>query len=345
MRYLSPLLFCLGCSPSTPLAPIDFGLRDLALPIGPNPGMGDMAQPSNPPAPADMAMGQQPMGCTAGGAAYAQASISNMRQAKSGCFELDNVVTLAVTPTTANSKSITIHVQDANGGDYSAMKLSCSSTSTTHMCAAFASAKNILAGRSVTVQGLYTKSSAMKGGFEAFYIDSISDGGSATAPSPAALTESDLERGTTMSGGGKPMAAYWFQTVNATLSDKLVMFDWSPAEFKRSGSSTSCPQWFGFGMIPTSAGATAGQACSGMTQPAGMTAVNPKEVLVSTDFYGGFTFSTDCACAATHSNPVPTAGQGVSGAITAVLDYDVVYGQTTGYQYLVPMQNASFNIQ
>ena len=81
-----------------------------------------------------------------------------------------------------------------------------------------------------------------------------------------------------------------------------------------------------------------------MTQPAEMTAINAKEVLVSTDYYGGFTFSGDCACAGAHMDPIPTAGQGVTGAISALLDYEVVYGQTTGYQYLAPLQNANFNI-
>jgi hypothetical protein len=346
MRYL-PLLLLAGCQPTQPIAPIDFGVRDMALNFQ-NPGPVDMAQPPNmnPGGPDDMAMGmQQQMGCTAPGMAYAQSTISTMRQAKSGCFELDNVVTIATTPVGTNTKSVSIHVQDAAGGDYSAIKLDCSSTSMTHMCAAFTSAKSILAGRKVTVQGLYIKSSQMKGGFEIFYIDNISDGGAATAPAPATLMEGDLQRGASMSNGGKPMAAYWFQMVTANISDKLLMFDWSAPEFKRSGSSTSCPQQFGFGMIPTSAGATAGSACNGMTQPSGQSTVNAKEILVSTDYYGGFKFSSDCACAGAHMDPIPTSGQGVTGSITALLDYDVVYGQTTGYQYLAPLDNASFNIK
>ena len=203
-----------------------------------------------------------------------------MRQAaKSGCYELDDVVTLAVTYVGANTTSVSIHVQDSAGGDYSAIQLACSTTSSSHPCTAFSSAKTILAGRKVTVQGLYIKSSAAKGGYESFEIDNITDEGAGVSPAPAAVAEADLERSATTTMSGKPVAANWFQVVSATISDKLVMFDWSPPEFARANMS-ACPKWFGFGLIPTSAGATPGAACNGTTQPAGQTTVNPKEVLV-----------------------------------------------------------------
>jgi hypothetical protein len=148
-----------------------------------------------------------------------------------------------------------------------------------------------------------------------------------------------------MTAGGKPSAAYWFQLVSANISDKLVMFDWTPPEFKRSGAGTSCPQQFGFGMIPTSAGATAGMACSGMTQPAGQTTVNAKEVLVSTDYYTGFNVSSDCACPFMGTTTL-TSGMGTSGTIKAILDYDVPYGSTAGYQYLSPLNSTTdFKVQ
>jgi hypothetical protein len=331
-----------GCGGAGTLEPIDLshGNRDMALPLQPG-GSQDMAQaPSSQP---DMAMAPQNQNtCTT----YTPSSIATMRKAAtSGCFELDNVVTLAATYVGSTTKSVTFHVQDSGGGDYSAVQLLCSSTSTSHPCTAFSNAKNILVGRQVTVQGTYIKSSATKGGYEAFEIDSISDSGSGTAPSPAPLAEADLERGATMSAGGKPMAAYWFQIVSANVTDKLVMFDWSPPEFARSGGGTTCPLWFGFGMIPASAGASAGQSCNGgTTQPMGQTTVNPKEVLISTDYFTGFNYTTDCACN-THSDPEPTSGQGTTGAIKAILDYDVPYGSTTGYQYLAPLMAADFTIK
>jgi hypothetical protein len=354
-----------GCGTQTSWTPIDLGPNgnpypypnpygyDLAGLPGPGPGPfypNDLSttNPNPNPTPDDGGVPNPTPGdggtshaCTT----YAMTTIASMRQATSGCYELDNVVSIAVTPTTTNSKSVSIHVQDAAGGDYSAMKIGCSSSSTAHPCAVLTAAKNVLVGRSVTVQGTFIKSSAAKGGFEGFYIDNITDNGAGTAPAVAPLAEADLERGATTASTSKPMAAYWFQIVTANIGDKLLMFDWSPPEFKRSGTTTTCPQWFGFGMIPSSAGATPGAACNGATQPAGQSTANAAEVLVSTDYYSGFKYSTDCACATMFSSPIPTAGQGVSGTVTAILDYDVAYGTTTGYNLIAPLTNANFNIQ
>jgi hypothetical protein len=279
-----------------------------------------------------------PAGCTG---TFTKASVATMRQGAAGCYELDGVITIAVTPVGANTKSVTLYVQDAAGGVYSAMKVSCSSTSATHMCTAFATAKNVLAGRTVTLQGQFTKSSAAKGGFEAFYLDSITDSAAGTPPTPTTLAQADLERSTTTASTGSPTAAYWFQMVTANVTDKLVMFDWSPPEFKGTGT---CPQ-YGFGLTPMSAGSTAGTACSGTTQPAGQATVNPKEVLVGTSFYSGFKYTTDCACAAMYMSPLPTAGQGVTGTVSGILGYEVPTGQTVGYLYLEPLKNADFMIQ
>jgi hypothetical protein len=348
-----------GCHSETPWVPPDLGpmyrydfsgvgqLPDLAG-INSQPGDGSVITP------ADLSATSGDLATPVGGGrdmasractTYATSTIANMRQAASGCYELDSVVTLAVTPSGTNTRSVSVHVQDVAGGDYSAIKLSCSSSSTAHPCMVLATVKSVLAGRSVTVQGTFIKSSAAKGGFEAFYIDNITDNGAGTAPAPAALVAADVERSTAMSSTGKSMSAYWFQMFSANITDKWVMFDWSAPEFKRTGTSTACPQWFGFGMIPSSAGVTAGAACNGTTQPAGQTAVNAKEILVSTDYSSGFKYSTDCACAAMYGDPIPTAGQGVTGNITALLDYDVPIGQTTGYQYIAPLANASFTIQ
>jgi hypothetical protein len=346
-----------GCGGDVTYTPRDFGpisYPDLAglgspftLPDFSVNSSPDAGTPGGPGGPADMATppsGTADMAPSRACTTWAASTIANMRGGSSGCYELDNVVTLAVTPSGANTKNVYVHVQDAAGGDYSAIKLTCSISSTAHMCTVMAAVKATLAGRKVTVQGTYEKSSAAKGGFEGFFIDTITDNGTGTAPAPAALAPADLERSTTTAASGKPMAAYHFQVVTANITDKWVMYDWSPAEFTRSGS-TACPQMFGFGMIPSSVGATAGAACNGMTQPAGQGAVNAKEILVSTDYSGGFKFSSDCKCAAMFKNTLIMAGQGVSGSVSGLLDYDVPYMQTTGYQYFAPMMDASFPIQ
>ena len=171
MKPILPLLLSVGCGVA-PLNPIDLSRSDMA-----GGGGDDMAMPSS----GDMA---QASGANC--STYTASSIANMRQGNSGCFELDGVVTLATTPVSSKGTSVTIYVQDAAGGTWSGLRLSCSSTSTSHPCSAFATAKNVLAGRSDNVTGHYIKSSAAKGGYEEFPIDSISDVGAGTAPAIAA---------------------------------------------------------------------------------------------------------------------------------------------------------------
>jgi hypothetical protein len=78
-----------------------------------------------------------------------------------------------------------------------------------------------------------------------------------------------------------------------------------------------------------------------------MTSVNAKEVLVGTDFYSNFTYTSYCACGPSKypSAKLPAAGNGVSGTIKAILNYDVPYMTTTGYQFLDPLTNTDFMIQ
>ena len=302
---------------------------------------GDMAVASA----GDMGNSPGDMGPPAGcGGVYTKSTIAAMRQGMSGCYELDGVVTLAIVPTTTTSKVVKFYVQDASGGDYSAVRASCSSTSTTHPCPVFSTVKASSSARTVTLSGTYIKSSPSKGGYEAFYPDAFTDTGAGTLPAPVALAETDLQRGTTMAAAGKPIAAYYFQVFTTTIADKLLMYDWSPPELASTSTKSTCKQ-YGFGMIPTSAAATAGAACTGMTQPAGQATANPKEVLVGTDFYTGFKTTTDCVCGPKHSAPVPVAGQGTSGSVTALLDYEVPFGATTGYLYVAPLLDASFPIQ
>jgi hypothetical protein len=290
---------------------------------------------TTPPA-GDMATGPDMAGNGCGGV-YSKSTIAAMRQNAAGCYELDDVVTIAVTPTTASGKSANIYAQDAAGGAYSAEHFGCSSSSTSHPCSVLTTAKSNIVGRSVTITGLFIKSSAANGGFEEFYIDNITDNAAGTVPAPTAVTLANIER-----GGNVP--ADWFQIVTTTIAatDTLQPFDWTPPEFTGTGT---CSQ-YGFGMLPKSATGTATAACpaSGTTQPAGQAAVNAAEVLVGTDFYDGFTYTSDCACGpATYPTALLlTTTTTVVGAITVLLNYDVPYMMTTGYQFIDPITNANF---
>ncbi len=317
--------FAFACGGGTPLNPIDLSSANGDMAMAPT---GDMAMSGG----GDMAGN----GC---GGIYSKSTIAAMRQNSPGCYELDDVVTIAVTPTSASGKTSNIYAQDSTGGPYSAEHFGCSSSSTSHPCSVLATAKSILVGRSVTITGLFIKSSVAKGSFEEFYIDNITDNAAGTAPAPTAVTLANIER-----GGNVP--ADWFQMVTTTIngSDTLQMFDWTPPEFTGTGT---CSQ-YGFGMLPKSATGTATAACpaSGTTQPAGQAAVNPAEVLVGTDFYDGFLYTSDCACGpATYPTAkLMTTTTNVVGAITVLLNYDVPYGTTTGYQFVDPITDAGFQL-
>jgi hypothetical protein len=280
--------------------------------------------PDAPPGTPDAAVA----GCAG---VYTTSSVAAMRQGTvSGCFEMDNVISIGTTPSTKSPK---LYVQDAGGGMFSAMMTSCSSTSTAHPCTVSAQVAAIATGRSVTVQGTYIKSKST--GYENFYIDTITDNGAGTAPAAATATLGDVSRG----GTNKGLA---FQRVTATISgsDPLVMYDWTPAEFVYTGA-TKCPYQFGFGMIPKSANATATMACTnGTSQPAGQTTPNAAEILVGTDFYKGFTLSSDCQCAKMFSDMEPAAGSQLKGSISGILVFDVPFGGTTGYYYIAPQSGA-----
>ena len=262
---------------------------------------------------------------------YTTSSIAAMRQGTvSGCFELDNVVSIGTTPSKASPK---LFVQDAGGGGFSAVRTQCSSTSTAHPCSVATAVAAIATGRSVTVQGTYIKSKTS--GYETFYIDTITDNGAGTAPAAAAATIGDISRG----GTNKALA---FQRVTAPIAanDPLVMYDWTPAEFVFTGA-TKCPYQFGFGMIPKSANATATMACTGTTsQPGGQPTPAAGEILIGTDFYKGFTVSSDCQCAASFTDKEPTAASQLKGTISGILVLDVPFGATTPYYYIAPQTDA-----
>jgi hypothetical protein len=300
---------------------------------------------SNPDGPTSNPDGATHVGCTS----YTTSSIAMMRQGKSGCYELDNVVTIAANPVSSKATHVTIYVQDSAGGDFSAVPVFCSSTSTTHPCAtAFTSASTIAKAatpssttaatpHSVTIKGTYIKSSSSK--YEEFYIDTITDNGTGTPPQAATAALSDIVR-----SAQKPNL--WFQKVTATLTNPLKMYDWSPVEFEYTPPPTACPYWFGFGMIDSTSSSMGGAACTdGNTQPMTLTAApDPNEVLIGTDFYYGFAVSADCRCVADFKDKAPTAASQVTGSISGILVFDVPYMATTGYQYLAPTSNTDANL-
>ncbi|MEO6772847.1 MAG: hypothetical protein ABI467_07475 [Kofleriaceae bacterium] len=257
---------------------------------------------------------------------YTPTSIAAMRQqTHTGCYEFDNVISIATTPST---KSPTVYVQDAGGGDFSAMPTRCSSTSTSHPCSIAAMVAAIPDGHSVTIKGTYIKTASTT--FEEFFIDSLTDNGAGTAPAPATATLAQIERGSTA-------ANLRFQHVTVTLASPLTMYDWTPAEFANT-TATACPYQFGFGMIPMgTSGATPGAACTtGTTQPTGVTTPNAAEVLIGTDFFKGFTVSSDCRCAMKFTDQEPAATSTLTGTIGGILVFDVPFQATTGYYYLAP---------
>jgi hypothetical protein len=193
---------------------------------------------------------------------------------------------------------------------------------------------SIVAGHSVTLVGTYYK--APTGGFEVFYPDGVMDNGVAAAAPPVTTAQlADIQRaGNT--------TKYWFQRVSVNLgTGSLKMFDFTPAEFKRSGVAT-CPIMFGWGMVPSTSSDTVGMACNATTQPVSPVTTAPPsdEVLVGTDFYRTYTYSNDCMCAATAMETLLTGANTLSGTIGGILIGDTPFGATTSYQYLAPLSNS-----
>lgn len=298
--------------------------------------------------PADLSMAGGGGGGTGGGGDmavamknYMTSTIAAMRQMPAGQadIELDNVIAIALTPSTKSPK---LFVQDAAGGDYSAIEADCSSTSSSHPCSVASTVHTTVIGDKVTVKGTYSKSGTAKGAFEVFYIDSITDNGAGTAPAPLMLSQTDIERATdaTMAGFAKT----FFQKVTVTPTEDINMYDWTPTDLKYSGSWPGCttvPYVFGFGMIPSSVtGVTATAACTVKTAPApSQTTSDSHEILIGTNFYKDFQVSSDCQCAKTPTT-VPAANTvWASGKpITGILNYDVAVGASAGFKIFSPTQ-------
>lgn len=265
---------------------------------------------------------------------YATSTIAAMRTAGvNGCFKFVNVVSIGLAPSATSPR---LFVQDAGGGGYSAMMMTCSTTMATHLCPVASSVAAITDGRSVTVTGSYVKSSTTH--IEEFFLDSISDIGVGSTPAAATASLAQIERSST---------AYdlAFQHVTTTLSGPgagLVMYDWTPSEFVYTGAA-ACPyQKGGFGMIPQSINAGPGAACAdGTSQPAGQAVPSGAEVLIGTDFNNGFRVSSDCRCAKANGYVVPTANSMLSGTIDGILVSDISLGASSGFFYVAPKTNSA----
>jgi hypothetical protein len=266
---------------------------------------------------------------------YAPMTITTMRNpAAPGCYELAHVALVA---RTSSTKTPRLYVQDPKGGDYSAIMAKCSATSA-HACSATALATSLqlLNGASVTLRGYYEHGKIS--GFEEFYIESVTDDGAMLpVPAPITLTVADL-------GRDARVPAKWFQkaTVNVAPADTLAMYDFSPPEFALNGP---CPAWEGFGMIASSVMKPSPATCAGAKNPAGQTAADPKEILIGRQFFHRFTYSSDCGCAATHSQVLLTAANTVSGAISGVLILEILKGSKAGFQVFEPTSKTEFPIQ
>ena len=296
---------------------------------------------NSPLTPADLSMAGGGGGGTGGGAGVAGdmavtvSTIPAMRMGAPGTYELDNVLVIAKT---SSSSSPHLVLQDPNGGDYSAIYTTCSSTSTSHPCPATSDNKTAQVGDSLTVTGLYIKAATASGATETFYINSITDNGPAGGTPPVAVTVTlaDLAK-----GNGLMTKKNWFQKVvvsPAPAAGALKMYDFVPTEMVFTGST--CPKQVGWGMVPS-----ATTACTGNTvmcpTPTNCSSPDASEVLIGTEFYKQFTPSSDCACAKTDmgtGSPLVEMSTATTGAISGILLYDSVFGSSpvVTYQYLSP---------
>ena len=301
-------------------------------------GAGDASVPVPVPVEAGVGCATPTPGATATCTAYASKSIADMRAAPvRGCFELPHVGLVARTDSASEPR---LYVQDANGGDFSAILAKCSSAAQ-HKCAPAVAAKlktlvdTSATGAQITLRGFYEYGSVT--GFEELYIEDILDE-CATLPRPApiALTVADVTR-------DARSKAKWFRraTINIGPQDPLVMYDFSPPELALA--QPQCPNWEGFAMIPQSAGVAAATGCAGATNPAGR-AAEAREVLFGRQFFNQFLFSSDCGCAGTKQK-LMTATNTVSGTVTGYLLLEQDKGSTKPYQLFEPAADKAFPVK
>ncbi|MDB4967446.1 MAG: hypothetical protein JWN44_3135 [Myxococcales bacterium] len=268
---------------------------------------------------------------TGGTKTYTMATVAAMRQGAPGDYQLTDVVAIGLTP---SSTSPHLFVQDAGGGDYTAIKTNCSSTSTSHPCQVSSTVKTVALGHKVTVKGTFIKSSTANGGTEDFYIDSITDNGAGTAPATATVMLADV-----IKGNGTAMKKLWFQHVTVMNPGTLVAYDLSPPELAFSGA-TKCPYQLGFAVAPMgTTGAAAALSCAdATTQPATATAPDAAEIYIGTDFFKDFNVASDCRCTAMFHDKEVTATS-TATALSGILVYDTVFGSmpVKSYLYVSPL--------
>jgi hypothetical protein len=270
-------------------------------------------------------------------AEYLKTSVAEMRRGGgSGCFELSHVVAIARSPSATAPR---IYVQDPKGGDFSAVRAKCDSTSA-HACPEpiVSAVLSVVNGSAVTVRGYFHQGSSS--GFEQMYLDDVVDEGTLSAvPEPRNVSLSDLSRGAQAS-------ASWFQIVTATAPEDapLVMYDFSPEEF---ASAAPCPRWSGFAVIPRRAGAPLDPSidcASGAENPPSRAHPDAREILVGREFFKEFFASTDCGCAAASKQQLLTASSQVVGDIAGVLVPEIEAGSSSIYQVFHPLSRARFPI-
>jgi hypothetical protein len=307
--------------------------------------------------PVDLSMGGGGGGGGGGGTGdmasgmknYTVTTIAMMRQGAPGDYELDDVIAIGVTPSGSH-----MYAQDALGGDFSAVKANCSSTSGTHPCTVQTTVKGVAANHKVTLKGTYIKAKTASGGTEDFYIDSITDNGAGTAPAAAMVALTDVQQSSVaMAATTAPTnKKFWFQHVTVTTPGTLTMYDLSPSVFKNTQAGATCALWYGWGVAPSgTAGANTMNTCDAScatnppggacAQPTGV-AVNAAEVLVGTDFYTAFKNTSDCKCYSKFSDPVVTSSS-MTTKLGGILIYDTVFGSTPvqPYVYLAPLDNTN----
>jgi hypothetical protein len=299
--------------------------------------------------PAGVAGSGPAVGGTGGAAAgamgacpsYPSTSIAAIRNppVASGCYELSHVGLVARTDSPTEPR---IYVQDAGGGDFSAMDAKCTTTAT-HACPASVKSKisqladTAQAGAQISVRGYFVHGTV--GGFEQFYIeDLVDEGKTVPRPAPIALSVADIKR-------DARTPAKWFRRANVTIpaQDPLVMYDFSPTDLQLAGS-TACPNYAGFAMIPMSAGVAAPSACMGTMNPASR-ALDPNEVLIGRQFFNQFLFSTDCGCMAGTSQKPLTPTSSISGTGLGYLIIEQDKGSTAAYQVFEPAADQTFTLK
>jgi hypothetical protein len=271
---------------------------------------------------------------------YPTTTIVAMRNGKaSGCFELSHVGLVARTDSPSEPR---VYVEDAGGGDMSAIATQCDA-SATHLCAPSVNAKilqlsdTMTDGAKISVRGYYQYGKTS--GFEGFYIEDIIDECSTMPrPAPITLTVANLTR-------DARTPAKWFQraTIDISAQDPLVMYDFSPPELLLG--DPQCPDYAGFAMIPRSSGATAPAGCNGKANPTPRSPVDPKEILVGRQFFNQFLFNADCACSDPNTRGLLTPTGSVSGPVLGYLIIETDKKSTAAYQVFEPAANKSFFIQ